>query len=190
MPPDTPPVSAKEEKHLRLSGLTGEQRWDVLKRVADCLARIHSLLPVHAQHPKVLFDLAGTAAGQYRRVSTTREGIHVLRFNPYLLARHFDESLHSTVPHEVAHYAVASIHQGKRLPHGPEWRGIMKLLGADASVTHGFAVNEAETRRQRRWPYHCACREHALSTTRHQRALRGTKYLCRACGGRLRYRDD
>jgi predicted SprT family Zn-dependent metalloprotease len=42
------------------------------------------------------------------------------------------------------------------------------------------------TRRLRRFDYHCACRTHQLTSTRHYRALAGQTYTCVACREPLR----
>ncbi|HSQ08780.1 MAG TPA: hypothetical protein VLM84_13975, partial [Chromatiaceae bacterium] len=46
--------------------------------------------------------------------------------------------------------------------------------------------DDLPTRRLRRFDYHCACRTHQLSSTRHYRALAGQTYYCIACRDLLR----
>ncbi len=48
----------------------------------------------------VRFELQGRAAGMYR----VHKGERVIRYNPYIFSKYFDDSLANTVPHEVAHY--------------------------------------------------------------------------------------
>ena len=169
--------------HLIRSGLTATQCAKVQQRVRDCLEILAVWAQARLENPEIAFDLAGTAAGQYRRtVGTFQRAQHRLRFNPYLLAKHFDESLATTVPHEVAHYAVAVRYRGNRVsPHGSEWREAMAMLGAPAEVTHALDVSDIPKRRQRQWTYRCTCAEHRLSTTRHKRVLQGARYYCRRC---------
>jgi SprT protein len=132
----------------------------------------------------VRFDLSGRSAGQF-----SARGKHCLiRYNPWIFARYFAENLATTVPHEVAHYAVY-LHWGRRAkPHGVEWRALMHALGADPAVTFSLDLSGLPVRRQQRYAYHCACSEQALSTTRHRRAQSGrARYACRICGHTLRY---
>ncbi len=132
--------------------------------------------------PRVAFDLRGRAAGQFR-VAAGKEPC--IRYNPVLLVRHPSEFLAQTVPHEVAHYlAYLSFGRGIR-PHGQEWRQIMRGLGADPRRCHDFDVTGLTTRRLRRYIYHCRCGDHALSSIRHHRILRGASYVCRNCGHAL-----
>ena len=172
-----------QSPHLARSGLTATQCALVHRRVIACLETLAGWSQAHLEKPEISFDLAGTAAGQYRRTTGAfRRTRHRLRFNPYLLARHFDESLATTIPHEVAHYAVAMRYRGRRVkPHGREWREAMALLGAPAGVTHALDVSDIPRKRQRQWAYRCTCAEHRLSTTRHNRVLQGARYYCRRC---------
>jgi SprT protein len=172
-----------QSPHLIRSGLTATQCAKVQQKVRDCLEILAAWTHARLDEPEITFDLAGTAAGQYRRtIGAFRRAQHRLRFNPYLLAKHFDESLATTVPHEVAHYAVAVRYRGKRVsPHGSEWREAMALLGAPAEARHALDVSDIPGRRQRRWTYRCTCAEHRLTTTRHNRVLQGARYHCRLC---------
>ncbi|BAO44656.1 SprT family zinc-dependent metalloprotease [Thiolapillus brandeum] len=143
------------------------------------LEKASRLLGQSFEPPLLRFDLRGQAAGQYR--SHPRPCI---RYNLDLAALQFDAFLARTPGHEVAHYVIDQRFPNQRLrPHGPEWRDLMHGLGLDASRCHEFSLEGVPTRRQRRHAYRCACREHELSSTRHNRVLRGqAEYRCRSCG--------
>ncbi len=130
-------------------------------------------LPVH-------FDVHGAAWGYYVR----KGGERWFRFNPMLFARHFDEGLNDTVPHEVAHYVVDRRYRRRCKPHGAEWQAVMRRFGIDnPRATHDTNLDGLPVRRQRRYLYYCACGEVPLSATRHNRILhKGARYLCRRCG--------
>lgn len=133
----------------------------------------------------VAFDLAGRSAGQF-----VGRGDHCLiRFNPWIFARYFEENLATTVPHEVAHYAVYRAWPGRRVrPHGREWQGIMRALKVEPSVTFDLDLSGLPRRQQRRHRYHCGCKEHDLSTTRHNRVSAGrARYACLQCRRELQY---
>lgn len=150
---------------------------DLWRRRAEVLCGVE--LPPIA----VTFDLRGRAAGQYR----VRDGYRSIRFNPYIFARYFDDSLAVTVPHEVAHYAVDVLYGAVRVrPHGEEWRAVMGLLGVDARASGCYDLSGMPVRRQRRFRYRCDCRTHELTTCRHNRIVRGQAvYHCRRCGAEL-----
>ncbi|MEP5762937.1 MAG: SprT-like domain-containing protein [Halieaceae bacterium] len=134
------------------------------------------------------FDLMGSSAGMFKL-----ERRHCrIRYNPWLFAKYFEENLQGTVPHEVAHYIVHCLYGLHRVrPHGEEWRAIMQAFDADASVTGDYDLSGIPQRRQRRFDYRCDCREHQLSTRRHNLIERGKgRYQCRLCSAELAYAGD
>ncbi|MDJ0741260.1 MAG: SprT-like domain-containing protein [Gammaproteobacteria bacterium] len=158
----------------------------IAQRVRQCLVACQVLAGrdgVVLPAPEVRFDLRGRAAGQCRWRRGHRPQ---LRFNLAIAARQPDAFVATTVAHEVAHLVVLACH-GPARPHGPEWRAAMQHLGiADPRRCHDYDVPLHDVRRQRRWPYRCACSEHELSTTRHRRvAQRRAEYRCRRCGSAL-----
>lgn len=158
-------------------------RGRVVARTAELMAAGSRLIRRPAALPRIAFDLRGQSAGQFR---VDWHGAATIRYNPALLARNEADFLAQTVPHEVAHY-LAYLRFGRRIrPHGPEWQELMHALGADPKRCHDFDVSGLQARRLRRHPYHCRCGEHALTSIRHHRVLRGASYVCRACGEALR----
>ncbi|MEM1113149.1 MAG: SprT-like domain-containing protein [Pseudomonadota bacterium] len=138
--------------------------------------------PFEAIH--VQFDLRGRAAGMFKAEGRRRW----LRFNPWIFAKYYDEHFSGTIPHEVAHYIVHELYGFGVRPHGQEWRGVMGLFEADPGVTFNADLSGVPQRRQRTHRYRCDCREHEVSSTRHNRVMRGTaSYLCRYCNAELRY---
>ena len=177
-----------EQLHMQRAGLTAEARTRVIDEVRRCLHCISQTGIVALSMPEIRLDMAGRSAGQYRLLNNGAKPRHQLRFNPYLLARDFDDGLKATVPHEVAHYAVAARFGLRRVrPHGTEWQQMMHVLGASPEVTHRHDVSGLPVRRQQRWQYRCSCRHHELSTTRHRRVQRGGTYLCARCRSPLVY---
>jgi len=159
----------------------GQQR--VRRETLACLQRAEHLFSLGHRPIPVLFDLAGRAAGMYR----VRRREAVIRYNPYIFARHFDHGLQTTVPHEVAHYITDRLYGIARVrPHGREWRAVMQALGAAAQATCRLDLDGLPLRRQRRFRYRCACSTHELSACRHNRVDSGrARYYCRTCGGEL-----
>lgn len=133
----------------------------------------------------VLFDLSGSAAGMFK-VDGRRRWI---RYNPWIFAKYFSENLRDTVPHEVAHYIVHEVFGLRNVkPHGEEWQALMVLFDANPEVTFRLDLEGVPRRRQRTHAYRCDCREHEVSSTRHNRVVRGTgRYHCRYCDGELVY---
>lgn len=166
-----------------LPRLTAAQRSEVIDATASWVARARVLYARPLPDIPVRFDLRGQTAGMYRVRGAERE----IRYNPLVFARWYSENLADTVPHEVAHYVVEMHHGRRARPHGPEWQAVMVDFGiVDARRTHDLDLGDLPVRRERRFRYRCACREHQLSATRHHRVLRGQNhYHCRACAGEL-----
>jgi len=75
------------------------------------------------------FDLKGRVAGMYRRKQNQR----VIRYNPYLFAKYFEDSLTLTITHEVEHYITEMMFAGARYrprPHGKRQSRTMYVLVA------------------------------------------------------------
>ncbi len=132
--------------------------------------------------PRVCFDMRGTSAGQVRILDG---GEYLVRYNAHLLERHPLAFLSRTVPHETAHVVAFSLFGPRVPPHGHEWRAIMALFGAAPERCHNYRVEGLQTRRLRRYEYHCGCRTHQLTSIRHNRIRAGQVYRCRQCGRSL-----
>ena len=137
--------------------------------------------------PRLAFDLRGRGAGlavyQPRKFMAEPD---LIRLNPTLLEQHPDEMLDETIPHEWAHIVAHRLFGPRIKPHGQEWRAVMAAFGKTPEVQHRMDVEPS--RKLRRFKYHCACPDGVeLTSIRHKRARRGTGYLCRKCGQRLRW---
>lgn len=161
------------------------QRTRVMAETERFIGLAEALLGREFDRIPVAFDLRGTAAGMFK----AQGGDRVIRYNPWIFAKYFTENLRDTVPHEVAHYIVHEVHDLRRVkPHGAEWRALMRAFDADPEATFKLDLDGIPRRRQRTHPYRCACRTHAVSSTRHNRAMAGKgTYCCRYCRGPLRY---
>jgi len=131
---------------------------------------------------EIRFDLRGKTAGQVRYVDGR---VCLIRYNRSLLARHPEDFLARTVPHETAHVVTFGLFGPRVQPHGREWQEIMTLFGAPPERCHSYDVEGLQTRRLRRYQYRCACRTHQLTSIRHNRVKSGQVYHCRQCGGPL-----
>lgn len=126
----------------------------------------------------VRFNLTGKAAGM---ALFPHRATPVIRYNALLLSENRDDFLKRTVPHEVAHIVARRLFGKKIKPHGPEWRQVMQLFGAEASRCHNYDVSRSSRRTLKRYPYRCHCRTHQLSSIRHNRVKRGQTYHCLSC---------
>lgn len=164
------PINFQCQQQVRIA--TG----DVIRRARRIYSHDLPMIPVQ-------FDLKGRAAGMYRVHGKNR----VIRYNPYLFAKYFDDNINTTVPHEVAHYVVDVLYGAHRVrPHGTEWQQVMLALGVEPSVTGNYDLSGVPVRRQHRHSYQCACSVHQISTARHNKIQHGkARYYCRNCKSQL-----
>lgn len=173
----TAPVSSAHSQLLQ--PINAQQRLQVMDATEAWIGRAAQLVVLPLPPVTVLFDLRGASAGMFR----ARGGECCIRYNPWIFAKCFEDSLRFTVPHEVAHYAVYSQRHRRRVrPHGAEWQHMMRAFGVPPDVTFVTDLEGVPVRRQQRHAYRCACRGHAVSTVRHKRMSEGrAHYLCRCC---------
>jgi len=131
----------------------------------------------------VLFDLTGKAAGMYR----VKAGQRVIRYNPYVFSKYFDDNFKETIPHEVAHYVSDILYGLRRIkPHGSEWKSIMDVFGVAANRTANYDLSGLPVRYYQKFVYSCGCQNFELTSRRHNKVLRGLgEYQCQDCGSKL-----
>lgn len=131
----------------------------------------------------VLFDLTGKAAGMYR----VKAGQRVIRYNPFIFSKYYDDNFNETIPHEVAHYVTDVLFGLRKIrPHGSEWKSVMQVFGVAANRTASYDLANLPVRKFKKYVYNCGCQNYELTSRRHNKILRGTgHYLCRDCGGKL-----
>ncbi|WP_461480706.1 SprT family zinc-dependent metalloprotease [Porticoccus sp.] len=163
-----------------VSPISLSQQQQVLAQTSRFIELGAELLRRPVAEVPVAFDLRGRTAGMYR----VRGKQRLIRYNPWIFAKYFDDSLNVTVPHEVAHYLVDCLHGiGRVRPHGPEWRRIMDAFGVNSRATASFDLEGIPRRRQQQFPYRCGCQTHQLGSRRHLKVQRGeARYRCRDCG--------
>lgn len=164
------PINSRREQQVR--SVTGK----FIRRASQIFTHELPMIPI-------LFDLKGRAAGMYKVHNENR----VIRYNPYLFAKYFDDNITTTVPHEVAHYVVDILYGAHRVrPHGAEWRQVMLALGVEPIATGKYDLSGIPIRRQQRHSYQCTCTRHDISTARHNKIQRGkAQYYCRNCRSQL-----
>ncbi len=155
------------------------QKDTVIHRTHTCIDQINQELSLNLEYIPVLFDLKGRASGMF----VVKNGTSYIRYNEIIFSRYFEDSLHSTTAHEVAHYACYAQYARKQIkPHGQEWRYFMSLLNVKAEVTSRYDLDGLPLRQQIRHLYACNCMQHSITTTRHNRIQKNRViYRCKNC---------
>ncbi|MDE3021667.1 MAG: SprT-like domain-containing protein [Pseudomonadota bacterium] len=133
--------------------------------------------------PELYFDLKGKCAGKAYWPQ------NYIRINFDLLREHPEAFLNQIIPHELCHIWKAQLNLPGN-PHDNHWKNLMHKMGAKATSTHNFATEHLITRHLIHYPYSCACREHEISSIRHNRIMAGREYRCRICGSKLRHKTN
>ena len=167
--------------------LDQDRQQQVIDHTRHYIKLAGQLFSINTPDIDIRFDLKGRSAGMYRVTgsghrlfaSKRRE----IRYNSHIFAKYFQDNYNTTVAHEVAHYVSDLIYGLKNIrPHGREWKAIMQAFGANDSVTADYDLAGIPQRRQTYHAYQCACRQHQLSTTRHNRIRRRRgRYYCQHC---------
>jgi SprT protein len=169
-----------------------KQRQQVIELTQVYIKRARQIFNREFDFIPVSFNLTGRAAGMYKVSGDSG----LIRYNPFIFARYFDQNIATTIPHEVAHYVTDKMYgksrgfvfRSRRIkPHGQEWKEVMHAFGADASRTFNLNLEGLPVRKYRYFSYDCECDQHQLSSRRHNRVLRNQrKYYCQKCAGELR----
>lgn len=176
--------------------LTEEQQQQVIQQTHVYINQAHQLFDLKKYPVDISFNLKGRCAGMYRVKRIKRpfslNGIYKreIRYNSFIFSKYFEDNFSNTIPHEVAHYVSDIVYGLKNIkPHGKEWKEIMQLFGADTSVTANYELSGIPLKKQRQFTYQCACREHQLSSIRHNKASKNLcQYLCNYCKQVIRYK--
>lgn len=172
---------------LTIMPLSTEQQHKVIEQTHFYISKAGEIHDLANTEVAINFSLKGRSAGMYRVRRNRRrwsvQQYREIRYNPYIFSKYFEDNFTTTIPHEVAHYISDVIYGLKNIrPHGKEWREIMRYFGADASVTANFDLSGIPLKQQTYFTYQCACREHELTSIRHNKIKKYRyQYLCNYC---------
>lgn len=175
--------------------LTVNQQQDIIKQTEYYIKQATALYNLKYKEVEITFNLKGRSSGMYRvKHFRQRFLLHKkreIRYNPFIFAKYYDDNFATTIPHEVAHFITDIIYGLKNIkPHGQEWQAIMHAFGADASVTANYDLSGIPLKKQTQYTYICQCREHQLSSIRHNKiSKRRFQYFCKNCKQVLHYKQ-
>ena len=128
------------------------------------------------ERPTYLFNQRGKAAG------TAHLQRNIIKINPILFINNREEFFQQVIAHEVAHLITFQLY-GRVRPHGKEWQQVMtKVFKRPALTTHQLDTKDVAGKE---FTYRCACTTHQLTIRRHNKVLKGNRYLCKNCRSEL-----
>lgn len=179
-----------------ITPLSDKQQQQVVNKTQAYIKQAADLFNLKNKKVEITFELKGRAAGMYRikysKARIFRQQQREIRYNPYIFSKYFEDNYLTTIPHEVAHYVTDIIYGLKNIkPHGKEWKAVMQAFEADASVTANYDLSGIPLKKQSRFTYQCECRDHQLSTTRHNKIRKHRyRYYCHFCKQALHYKQQ
>lgn len=168
---------------LIIQPLTAEQQQQVREHTRRYIKQAIDYFDLKEKTVEISFNIKGQTSGMYRVSRNLTRYKREIRYNPYIFSKFFEDSYETTVPHEVAHYITDIMFGLNNIkPHGKEWKAVMQVFGADAAVTSNYDLTGIPVKKQSLFTYQCSCREHKLSSIRHNKIkLRRYKYYCNTC---------
>lgn len=155
---------------------------DIKRRVEtklqECITIAENHWKTTFKFPHVSYTLTGRTAGR----ATFQEW--KIKLNAVLLNENVDQFIERTVPHEMAHLidyqlnpsVVITKPGSKNSFHGPTWKRIMHVLGADSSRCHSFDTTHSR-RHVTKHIWECThegcCGKLTLGPKRHKVMLQG-----------------
>lgn len=165
-------------------------------KLRECIAVAEKHYNITIKFPTIKYDLRGTTAG------TASPYQWEIDINAALFLENVEEFMISTVPHEMAHLIDYQLHphnfqrtyfKQKRTVHGPTWKSIMRVLGADPNRCHTYDVSTV-AKKTTKHVYECrTCKEiMELGPKRHTKhqgaAILGMRgYYMRGCAHHAGY---
>lgn len=176
-----------------IQALSSSQQQQIIDQTHAYIKQAVELFNINSKPIDIVFNLKGRSAGMYK-VSSSHffsQKKREIRYNSYIFSKYFDDNFNTTIPHEVAHYISDIIHGLKNIkPHGKEWQAVMQAFDADASVTANYDLTGIPVKKQSLHAYQCSCREHQLSSTRHNKIIKQQyRYYCKCCKQALKYKQ-
>ncbi|WP_414827685.1 SprT family zinc-dependent metalloprotease [Alteromonas sp. H39] len=159
-----------------MSRISQSERVAVKQRVSDLYHHAEGYFSRAFATPEVTFRRSGRNAG------TAFLNQNRINLNSALFMENRAAFFSEVIPHEISHLLVWQLY-GRVKPHGKEWQHMMEqVFNTPASATHSFDLSPLNLKTFR---YRCGCDVIDLSIRRHNKILKGQRYLCKRCNNYL-----
>lgn len=148
-----------------------------IERIREVCAKAETFYGFKINLPTVTFKLKGSRGGYAMAYK------NVIAINNDMLHQNGDAFIKDVPGHEAAHIITRKIYSFAVDAHGREWASVMRnVCHQEPKRCHNFAV---VTKNE----YFCKCTDTLyVSTTVHNRILKGAKYSCKKCGTRVMWK--
>jgi predicted SprT family Zn-dependent metalloprotease len=168
--------------------ISNEIKARVNDKLTECITKATTKYNRSFSMPIVVYRQMGTKAGCAWHIDNKIE-----LNSDFLRNGNLEDMINQTVPHEFAHIVNHIVYEERlsnslmfrqrRSIHGHTWKSIMRhCFGLDPDRTHDYSLEGVKVKGGKRHLYTCKCgKEFQISTTIHNRILRGQGRRCKAC---------
>lgn len=149
----------------------------IFEAVEECYEKANRFYGLDLKIPEIQFWSKLQVNGSIRWNTRTKT-VYYIRFNTTQAKGDIDKFLKDTVPHEVAHH-VDIARRGRTL-HDLAWKSICLRLGGSGSRCTMYNMKDVPVPKGY-FAYACKCGVFHLTKIRHNKIVRGKKYVCRNC---------
>ena len=148
-----------------------------IERIREVCAKAETFYGFKINLPTVTFKLKGSRGGYAMAYK------NVIAINNDMLHQNGDAFIKDVPGHEAAHIITRKIYSFAVDAHGNEWASVMRnVCHQEPKRCHNFTVITKNE-------YFCKCTDTLyVSTTVHNRILKGAKYSCKKCGTRVMWK--
>ncbi|MBL4712339.1 MAG: SprT-like domain-containing protein [Gammaproteobacteria bacterium] len=173
-----------------VSPLSESQQKHVIEQTYNYIAKATDIFGIKNKAVEISFNLKGRCAGMYRITHGIGRHRRDIRYNAFIFSKFYEDSINTTVPHEVAHYVSDMLYGLKNIkPHGKEWQAVMQAFGVKANVTSNYDLTGVPLKQMSLFTYQCNCREHQLTSIRHNKINKKYfRYFCKSCKQPLKFK--
>lgn len=145
----------------------------VENKIKSLIETANKLYQRNFEMPTIKYTLNGRVSGKAYHIA------NVVDFNKILLTENVDTFIHQTVPHEIAHIIAFKVFGTSG--HDRAWKHVMARFGVEPKRCHSYSIENVKKRHVTTFVYKCQCREHTITSIRHNKILKGASYRCNQC---------
>ncbi len=148
-----------------------------IERIQEVCAKAETYYGIKINLPTITFKLKGKRGGYAMAFK------NLIAINNEMLHRNGDAFIKDVPGHEAAHIITRKIYSFAVDAHGREWASVMRnICHQEPKRCHNFVV---VTKNE----YFCKCTDTIyISTTIHNRILKGKSYLCKKCRTTIKWK--
>lgn len=148
--------------------------------------QIEALFNIKIKKFKIKFNEDRTYVAASYRFKNGKSSLH---FNEFYMNNAEESVFEEIVIHEFAHLVTRLIYVSQVMPHGKEWKSVMRCMGvrkpmATTSAFTHIRKTDSEVKVK------CSCKTYYFTKHRITKMNNGARYFCKHCQSRIRIAKD